>query len=419
MMSSAVQGAKAAAKPFDLEKIRRDFPILQTKVHGKNLIYLDNAATTLKPKPVVDAISQYYLYGAANVHRGLHFLSEQATRQYEDTREKVRAFIGAGETAEVIFTSGTTASINLVAQSFGDAFVKAGDEILISHMEHHSNIVPWQMLCERKGAHLKVAPINDEGEISLPELAKLISDKTRLVAVVGISNSLGTINPIAEIAALAKQRDIPVLVDGAQLLAHRKIDVQALGIDFLAFSAHKLYGPTGVGVLYGRRALLEKMAPIAGGGDMIRSVTFEKTLYAPLPYKFEAGTPNIGGVIGLGAALDYLNAVGIDRIAAHEEELLQYGRQQLQKVPGLTLIGTAKNKASILAFTLDDVHPHDMGSLLDQEGVAIRAGHHCTQPVMARYKVPATARASLAFYNTKDDIDRLVAALLKVKELFK
>lgn len=420
-MNTEQAGSAQVKRPFDLEAIRLDFPILQTKVHGKDLVYLDNAATTLKPRSVVDAISNHYLYGAANVHRGLHFLSEQATRLYEDTREKTRAFINAKETAEIIFTSGTTASINLVAQAFGDMYVKAGDEVLISHMEHHSNIVPWQMLCERSGARLLVAPISDAGELILSEFAKLISDKTKLIAVVGVSNSLGTINPLEDIVALAKKRltPIPVLIDGAQLLAHRSLDVQALGIDFLAFSSHKLFGPTGVGVLYGKREWLDKMAPVVGGGDMIRSVTFEKTLYAPLPYKFEAGTPHIGGVIGFGAALDYINSIGIDAIEAHEQELLEYGAAQLKKVPGLTLIGTAKNKASILAFTLDDVHPHDMGTLLDAEGVAIRAGHHCTQPVMARYGVAATARASLAFYNSKSDIDKLVAALLKVKELFK
>jgi cysteine desulfurase/selenocysteine lyase len=405
---------------FDVEKIRRDFPILQTKVHGKQLVYLDNAATTLKPKSVVDAISSHYLYGAANVHRGLHFLSEEATRLYEGTREKMRAFINAAETAEIIFTSGTTASVNLVAQAFGDLSVGSGDEILISHMEHHSNIVPWQMLCERRGAHLKVAPINDKGEIIIEEMASLISDKTKLVAVAGISNSLGTVNPLESVIALAKRRatPIPVLVDAAQTLSHQTLDVQALGIDFLVCSSHKLFGPAGVGVLYGKRALLDKMSPIVGGGDMIRSVTFEKTLYAPLPYKFEAGTPNIGGVIGFGAALDYINSIGMERIAAYEHELLAYGTEQLKKIPGLTLIGTADNKASILSFTLDDVHPHDMGSLLDAEGIAIRAGHHCTQPVMERFGVAATARVSLSFYNTKAEIDFLVKALFKVKEMF-
>ena len=404
---------------LDVEKIRRDFPVLQKQVHGKPLAYLDNAATTLKPKVVADTVANHYLYGAANVHRGLHFLSEQATLAYEGTREKVRSFINAKEKAEVIFTSGTTAAINLMAHSFGEKFIHAGDEIVITHMEHHSNIVPWQLLCERKGALLKVAPISDAGEVLLDEFEALLTSKTKLVSFVGISNSLGTVNPIGPMIQMAHAKNIPVLVDGAQTLSHQSFDVQTLDCDFLVFSGHKLFGPTGVGVLYGKRKWLDQMPPFLGGGDMIRSVTFEKTQFAPLPYKFEAGTPNIAGVIGLGAAIDYIREIGIEKIAAYEQQLLVYGTKQLQEIPGLTLIGTAAEKTSILSFVLDDVHPHDLGSLLDDHGIAIRAGHHCTQPVMQRFKVPATARASLSFYNTFDELDRLVAALLKIKEMFR
>lgn len=406
------------ARLLDIAKIRADFPILDTKVRGKPLIYLDNAATTLKPRVVVDAIANHYLYGAANVHRGLHYLSEEATRHYEGARETVRAFINARETAEIIFTSGTTEAINLVAMSYGGIAVRPGDEIIITHMEHHSNIVPWQMLCERQGAVLRVAPIDDHGEIIWSELERLFSEKTRLVALVAVSNSLGTINPFEKVIALAHARDIPVVLDAAQGVAHMPFDVQKLEVDFMAFSAHKLYGPTGVGVLYGRRALLEKMPPVFGGGDMIRSVSFEKTTYASLPARLEAGTPNIAGVIGLGAAIEYVKSLGLAPIAAYEQELLAYGTRRLKEIDGLRLVGTARHKGPILAFTLDDVHPHDIGSLLDQEGIAIRAGHHCTQTVMTRYNVPATARASLAFYNTKEDIDALVAAIYKVKEMF-
>lgn len=403
---------------IDVAAIRKDFPILSTTVHGKPLVYLDNAATTLKPKQVVQTIERHYLLGAANVHRGLHFLSEEATREYEGARDKVRAFLNAQDTAEIIFTSGTTASINLVAQSYGASTLKPGDEIVITHMEHHSNIVPWQMLCEYTGAKLRVAPIDDDGSVNMDALAKLIGPKTKLVSVVYVSNSLGTINPVTDIIALAKAQGAKVLLDAAQTVAHLPVDVQKLDCDFLAFSAHKIFGPTGVGVLYGKRALLNAMPPIFGGGDMIRSVTFEKTEYAPLPHKFEAGTPNIGGVIGLGAAIDYVTKIGHAAIAAHEDELLRYGMARLSEVPNLKFVGTATKKASILAFTLGDVHPHDIGSLLDQDGIAIRAGHHCTQPVMARFGVPATARASLSFYNTKDEVDALAASLRKVQEMF-
>lgn len=397
--------------------MRRDFPVLNQLARGKPLIYMDNAATTLKPTVVVEAVAEHYRMGAANVHRGVHFLSEEATRKFDAARETVRAFLNAKEAAEVIFTSGTTGAINLVAHSFG-GMLKAGDEIIISEMEHHSNIVPWQLLCQRQGTILRVAPINDAGELLLPELERLMNARTRLVALVAVSNALGTINPIEQVIAMAHSRDIPVLLDCAQAVAHKPLDVQALGVDFLAFSAHKLFGPTGVGVLYGRRAALDLMPPFLSGGDMIRSVSFAKTTYAELPAKFEAGTPHIAGVIGLGAAINYINGVGLHHIAAAEAELLQYGTECLRQIKGLTLVGTAAHKTSILGFTLNDIHPHDIGTLLDQEGIAIRAGHHCTQPLMQRFGLPATARASLAFYNTKAEIDALVVAIEKTQRLF-
>ena len=401
------------------QAIRRDFPILdQRRIRGgKPLIYLDNAATTLKPQVVVDTITTHYLLGASNVHRGVHCLSEEATAHYDEAREKVRALINASDTTEIIFTSGTTASINLVARSFGSLFT-SGDEAVISHMEHHSNIVPWQMLAERQGIVLKVAPIDDHGDIILEELERLITPRTRLVSIVAVSNALGTINPIETIIAMAHRQGAKVLLDAAQAIAHLPIDVQSLGCDFLAFSGHKLFGPSGVGVLYGKRALLEKMPPVNGGGDMIRSVTFEKTTYADLPLRHEAGTPHIAGVIGLGAAIDYVTKIGFGAITAREDQLLSYGTQRLSELPGLRLVGTAKRKASILGFTLEGIHPHDIGSLLDEDGVAIRAGHHCAQPVMQRYGVPATARASLSFYNQESDIDALVAAIVKTQRLF-
>lgn len=401
----------------EVKKIRADFPILTVQARGKPLIYLDNAATALKPKQVVDAEMEHLLYGASNVHRGVHFLSEMATRKFEESREKVRAFINARDTAEVIFTSGTTAGINLLAYSFG-SLLKEDDEILISHMEHHSNIVPWQMLAERTGVKVKVVPIDDRGDLIMEEFARLLGPKTRLVAMVAVSNALGTINPIEEIIRLAHAKDVPVLLDCAQAAPHMAIDVQKLDVDFLTISSHKLFGPTGVGVLYGKRARLEALPPFLGGGDMIRSVSFERTTYAPLPAKFEAGTPNISGVIGLGAAIDYIQSIGLDKIAAYEHELLEYGTKILSEIEGLTLVGTARNKASILGFVLGDVHPHDIGTVLDQEGIAIRAGHHCAQPVMSRFGVPATARASLAFYNTKDEIDALAKAIVKCQGLF-
>lgn len=404
-------------KIFDLEKIRADFPILQRTVRDKPLVYLDNGATNLKPKYVVDVLSEHLLMGASNVHRGVHYLSEQATMNFESVREKVRKLINARSTEEIIFTSGTTIAINIIAKSFG-TFLKQGDEVIISHMEHHSNIVPWQMLRDEKGIVLKVAPINDAGELDFAAFEKLITDRTRLVSMVWISNTLGTINPVEQIIAAAHAKNIPVLLDGAQAIAHVQTDVQKLDVDFLVFSSHKMCGPTGVGVIYGKKELLDKMPPVIGGGDMIRSVTFEKTEYAGLPSKFEAGTPDIGGVIGFGAALDYLTSIGIDNIRAWEKELLTYGTQKLSAIKGLRIIGTAEEKASIISFVLDDIHPHDVGSILDQEGIAVRAGHHCTQPVMQRFGLPATTRASFSFYNSKHDIDVLVAGISKVQEIF-
>lgn len=411
----------ASTGAWDIKKVRDDFPVLATEARGKPLIYLDNAATTLKPKVVVAAVERHFLMGAANVHRGVHHLSEAATLLFDKTRERAKGFLNAKDSAEIIFTTGTTMGVNLVAHSYGRHFLKEGDEILISHMEHHSNIVPWQMLCEAKGTILKVAPVNDRGEIIVEEFTKLLSPRTKIVSTVYISNALGTVNPIQDLIKIARERgaaDLVYMVDAAQAVAHIAIDVQTLGADFLAFSGHKLFGPTGVGVLWGRRALLEKMPPFLGGGDMIRSVTFEKTTYAALPAKFEAGTPNIGGVIGLGAAIDYVKHLGLERINAYEQELLAYATPRLSEIPGLRLVGTAAKKTSIIGFVLDDVHPHDIGSLLDAEGIAVRAGHHCTQPLMARFGVPATARASFSMYNTKDEVDALVSAIHKVKRLF-
>ena len=403
---------------LDPETVRGDFPILQQTVYGKPLVYLDNAATSQKPQAVIDAMANYYSMDNSNIHRGVHLLSERATRAYEETREKVRRFINAAETKEIIFTRGTTEAINLVATSYGRANVKTGDEVLISAMEHHSNIVPWQILCDEKGARLRVAPINDDGELILEEFEKLVSEKTKLVSVVHVSNALGTINPIRAIVEIAHRHGARVLIDGAQAAPHVKLDVQELDCDFYAFSGHKVYGPTGIGVLYGKADLLDAMPPYQGGGDMIASVTFEKTTYNTLPYKFEAGTPNIAGTIGLGAAIDYVDQVGIERIARHEHELLEYGTQALSGIAGLRLIGTANDKAGVLSFVLDSVHPHDVGTILDREGIAIRTGHHCAMPLMARFGIPATARASLGLYNTRDEIDKLVEGIHKVKEVF-
>lgn len=404
---------------LDLASIRAEFPILRQRIHGKPLVYLDNAASVQKPKAVIDAISECYSGYYANIHRGVHLLSERSTAAYEGAREKVRTFLNATSTQEVIFTRNTTESINLVANSFGGSVVKAGDAIVISGMEHHSNIVPWQILCERTGAILKVIPYTDAGELILEEYEQfLASGRVKLVAIVHLSNALGTLNPVKTLIDLAHAQGIPVLVDGAQSVPHLAVDVRELNCDFYAFSSHKIYGPSGVGVLYGKKALLEAMPPYQGGGDMIRLVTFEKTEYADLPNKFEAGTPSIADVIGLGTALDWVSAIGLDVIAAHEHALLEHATAQLQAIPGLRIIGTARDKAALISFTLDGVHPHDIGTILDREGVAIRAGHHCAQPVMQRYGVPATARASFAVYNTHDEVDALVKALYKVKELF-
>jgi cysteine desulfurase/selenocysteine lyase len=403
---------------FDVERVRADFPILQQKVRGKPLVYLDNAATSQKPRAVIEAISRYYEGTNANIHRGVHFLSEHATEEYEAVRGIARKFLNAADSREIIFVRGTTEGINLVAQSFGRAHIQAGDEILITEMEHHSNIVPWQILCDERGAKLRVAPINDAGELILDEFANLLGPKTKLVAVTHVSNALGTINPIRRIVEMAHSRNVPVLVDGAQAVPHLKVDVQTLDCDFYAFSGHKVYGPTGIGVLYGKAALLEAMPPYQGGGDMIASVSFEKTIYNKLPYKFEAGTPDIAGVIGLGAALEYVNGLGIENIGAYENEVVTYATAAVSAVPGVRLIGTAREKASVLSFVLDNVHPHDIGTILDREGIAIRTGHHCSQPVMKRFGVAATARASFALYNTKEEADALVRGIERVREVF-
>jgi cysteine desulfurase/selenocysteine lyase len=403
---------------LDVEKIRADFPILHRTVHDKPLVYLDNAATSQKPQAVIDAVSRYYEQENANIHRGVHYLSERATEDYEAARKTVQTFLNAAHVHEIIFVRGTTEAINLVAQTFGRVHVSNGDEVLITGMEHHSNIVPWQMLCEEKGAKLRVAPINDDGELLLDEYAKLLGPRTKLVAVTHVSNALGSVNPVRKMVELAHARNVPVLLDGAQAVPHARVDVQALDCDFYAFSAHKLYGPTGIGVLYGKSALLEAMPPYQGGGDMISSVTFEKTIYNKLPYKFEAGTPDVSGVIGLGAAIKYVSTIGLEKIAAHENELLAYATGQVSAIPGIRLIGTAKEKASVLSFLFDGVHPHDVGTILDQEGIAIRTGHHCAQPVMQRFDIPATARASFAFYNTKQEVDELVKGIEKVREVF-
>jgi cysteine desulfurase/selenocysteine lyase len=403
---------------FDVERIRQDFPILGEKVRGKPLVYLDNAATSQKPQVVIDTVHRFLSTYNSNVHRGVHQLSERATEAYEQARQKVQRFINAAESREIIFVRGTTEAINLVAQSYGRERIRAGDEIVISGMEHHSNIVPWQILCEQTGAVLRVVPINDDGEMLLDEYVTLLTPRTRLVSVAHVSNALGTINPVREIVRLARRQGVPVLVDGAQAVPHLKVDVRDLDCDFYAFSGHKVFGPTGIGVLYGQARLLEGMPPYQGGGDMIKSVTFEKTVYNDLPYKFEAGTPHIGGVIGLGAAADYLEGVGLDRVAAYEHELLGYATEALSAIPAVRIIGTAKEKASVLSFVVDGVHAHDIGTVLDHEGIAIRAGHHCAMPVMQRFGVPATARASLAFYNTREEIDAFVRGIHKVIEMF-
>jgi cysteine desulfurase/selenocysteine lyase len=402
---------------LDIARIREDFPILHRTVHGKPLVYLDNANTSQKPRAVIDALSDYYENYNSNIHRATHLLSERATEAYEGARLKVQRFINAQSRKEIVFTRGCTEGINLVANSWGRTFLKEGDEVIVSWMEHHSNIVPWQIVCDATGAKLRVIPINDRGELLLEEYARLLNDRTKFVSVIHVSNSMGSVNPVREITAMARERGIPVLVDGAQAVPHMKVDVQEIGCDFYAFSSHKMFGPTGTGALYGREELLQKMPPFLGGGDMIRSVTFEKTSYNALPYKFEAGTPNIADVIGFGVAVDYMEGVGRDRIAAYEAELLAYATDRLSEIDGLTIIGTARNKASVLSFVLDGIHPHDIGTLLDREGIAVRTGQHCCQPVMDRYGISATTRASLAFYNTHAEIDALVTGIRKVIEV--
>ena len=402
---------------FDVTARRAEFPALNQRVHGRPLVYLDNAATTQKPRSVIDAIVRYYEHDNANVHRGVHALSERATRLHEQGRETVRAFVNASSTREVVFTRNATESINLVARAWGDANVSAGDEIVITAMEHHSNIVPWQQLCARTGAVLRVAPIDDRGELRLEEFARLLTSRTRLVAVVQVSNALGTVNPIDEIVRLAHRAGARVLVDGSQAVAHMRVDVQAMGADFYAFTGHKIYGPMGIGVLYGREDLLAAMPPFLGGGDMIRTVTFDESTWNDLPYKFEAGTPDVSGVAGLAASLDYVTAIGLDAIAAHESVLMTTATAALERVPGLRIVGQARHKAGAISFVLDGIHPHDIGTIVDREGVAIRTGHHCAQPVMDRFGVPATARASFALYNTTDEIAALIEALERVRAL--
>ncbi|MEJ2104746.1 MAG: cysteine desulfurase [Ignavibacteriaceae bacterium] len=418
-MNTEVETVTAVSKKvYDVNRIREDFPILRKKVHNKNLVYLDNAATTQKPTYVIDRVNKYYTTMNANIHRGVHALSQEATEEFEGARIRIKQFINALGKNEIVFTRGTTESINLVASSYGRANIKEGDEIIISQMEHHSNIVPWQLLCKEKNAKLRIIPINDDGELIYEEFEKLVNEKTKFVSIVYVSNSLGTINPVKKIINYAHQFKIPVLVDAAQALNHIHVDVQDLNCDFLAFSGHKIYGPTGIGALYGKVELLDAMPPYQGGGDMISKVTFEETTYNELPHKFEAGTPDIAGAIGLGAAIEYISKIGIDNIKEHEKSLLEYATKQVEEVPGLRIIGKAKEKTSVLSFVLENIHPHDIGTFLDFEGVAIRTGHHCTQPVMQRYCIPATSRASFAMYNTKEEVDVLVNGLKKIIEVF-
>jgi cysteine desulfurase/selenocysteine lyase len=410
--------AESQARTFDVRRVREDFPILKQKMHGKPLVYLDNAATSQKPQVVIDALLRYYLQDCANIHRGVYLLSERATQAYEEARVKLQGFMNAAEAREIVYVRGSTEGINLVAQTWGRQHIGSGDEILITAMEHHSNIVPWQMLCEEKDARLRVGPINDRGELMMDEFEKLMNDRTRLVSVAHVSNALGTINPVKQIVEMAHARNIPVLVDGAQAAPHLKIDVRTLDCDFYAISGHKLFGPTGIGALYGKAKLLESMPPYQGGGDMILSVTFEKTIYNHIPNKFEAGTPNIAAAIGWGAAIDYLTQIGMENIASYEHALLTYATEAIGQISGVRLIGTAREKTGVLSFLLEGIHPHDVGTVLDQEGIAVRTGHHCAQPVMERFSVPATVRASLAFYNTKQEINALAAGLEHVKAMF-
>jgi cysteine desulfurase/selenocysteine lyase len=419
-LAAAERTPAAATRPaFDVERVRADFPLLGRSMRGQALAYLDNAATSQKPRHVIDAIHRYYEVMNANVHRGVYQLSEEATSAYEWGRAMVAQYLNAPSPAEIVFVRGATEGVNLVAASFGRRHFGPGDEVVIYAMEHHSNLVPWQMVCAERGARLRVIPMNQRGELLLEELPQLLTPRTRLVAVVHVSNSLGTINPVADIVAQAHARGVPVLLDGAQAVPHGPVDVQALDCDFYVVSGHKMFGPTGVGALFGKRALLDEMPPYQGGGEMIRSVTFERTTYAPLPMKFEAGTPNIEGGVGLGAAVSYLQQLDWPAVAAHEADLLAYATERLSEIPGVRLIGTAARKAAVVSFTLEGAHPHDIGTILDQEGVAIRTGHHCTQPVMDFFGVPATARASFALYNTRADIDRLVAGVWHVRELFR
>jgi cysteine desulfurase/selenocysteine lyase len=417
-MSAHAELLHSPAAAFNVDRIREDFPILREKVHGKPLVYLDNAATSQKPQAVIDSLVDYYSHYNANVHRAVHLLSARATEACDIAREKVRAFINAASTNEIIFVRGTTEALNLVAQTHGRQNIQPGDEVLISGLEHHSNIVPWQMLCNEKQAHLRVVPIDEAGVVSLDRFAKALNARTRLVALAHVSNALGTINPLAEMIDLAHRWNVPVVVDGAQAVPHMHVDVRALDADFYAFSGHKLFGPTGIGVLYGKENLLEAMPPFQGGGDMIRSVTFEKTEYNVLPYKFEAGTPDVAGIVGLGAAIDYVNCIGLDAIGAYEHELLEYGTQAVSRLDGVRIVGTAPHKASVISFVIDCAHPHDVGTILDGEGIAVRTGHHCAQPVMDRFQIAATTRASLAFYNTAAEIEALVSGIRKVQEFF-
>lgn len=402
---------------FDVEKIRADFPILREQVHGRPLVYLDNAATSQKPDAVIEAMADYYRYINANIHRGVHLLSERATEAYETARSKVQHFLHAGETHEIVFVRGTTEAINLVAQTYGRQYVERGDDVLITAMEHHSNIVPWQLLCEEKGARLRVAPINEHGELRIEEFEQLLAPRTRIVSVSHVSNALGSINPVKEIVRMARSRNILVLVDGAQAVPHLPVDVQDIGCDFYTFSGHKVYGPTGIGVLYGKAEILEAMPPYQGGGDMITAVTFEKTIYNKVPHKFEAGTPDIAGVIGLGAALAYVDGIGISAIGTHEHDLLAYATDKVGRIPGVRLVGTAQQKAGVLSFVMEGIHPHDIGTILDQEGIAVRTGHHCAQPVMDRFGIPATVRVSFGLYNTKDEVDALIRGIEVVREM--
>ncbi len=403
---------------IDITQVRNQFPILEQKIHGKPLAYFDSAATTHKPQRVIDKVNEVYKTLNSNIHRGVHYLSNQATMAYEEARNKVQHFINAEDSKQVIFTSGATAAINLVATCFGDTFIGEGDEVIISTMEHHSNIVPWQMMCERKKAVLKVIPISEAGELNMETYQSLLSDKTKIVAVAHVSNSLGTVNPIKEVIDLAHQKEVPVLIDASQSVQHFKIDVQELDCDFLVFSGHKIYGPTGTGVCYGKEDLLNQMVPWQGGGEMIQTVTFDKTTYNELPFKYEAGTPNIAGAIGLGEAIDFVSELGLDNIYAYEDELLQYATKKMLEIDGMRIIGTAFKKSSVISFLVKNIHPFDMGTMLDKMGIAVRTGHHCAQPVMDFYNIPGTLRASLAIYNTKEEIDSLVAGITKVAALF-